>query len=127
MTRSPSCGEAVRSPRALHLAHSDYRDRSATAGIRAAARKGLDLMLGEPGAQITTASGELLRTGLCGPMHWMVAPGVAASGHREGILPCGHEGLQLGRRMSQFCLRRSRIPRSMARSRTLNPQRRTAP
>jgi hypothetical protein len=29
---------------------------------------------------------------------------VAASGHREGILPCRHEGLQLGRRASQFCL-----------------------
>ena len=65
---------------------------------------GLELMLGEPGAQLTTASRELLRAGLGGPMHRMVAPALAPSGHGERVLPCGHEGLQLGRRASQFRL-----------------------
>ena len=105
MTRSPSCARRVRSPRALHLAHSDCavivpRLR----GRRGPAKWGLEPVLGEPSAQVTTASRELLHAGLCGPMHGMVAPAVAASGHREGIRPCRHEGLQFGRRMSQFFL-----------------------
>jgi hypothetical protein len=105
MTRSPSCARRLRSPRALHLAHSDCRMIvPRLRGRRGPAKRGLELVLGEPSAQLTTASRELLRAGLCGPMHGMVAPAVAASCHREGILPCRHEGLELARRASQFCL-----------------------
>jgi hypothetical protein len=105
MTRSPSCARRVRSPRALHLAHSDYRMIvPRLRGRCGRAKPGLELVLGEPSAQLTTASRELLGAGLCGPMHGMVAPAVAPAGHRERIFPGRHEGLQLGRRTSQFCL-----------------------
>ena len=62
-------------------------------------------MFRELGAQPTTASCELLRAGLRSPMNRVFAAAVAASAHRERVLPCRHVGLQLGRRMSKFCLK----------------------
>src|SRR5919106_6201923 len=104
MTRSPYC--ATRSAR---LGRYTWRTRIAgrilarLSGPGGPDNAGLELMLGEPGAQLTTASHELLGAGLCGPMHRMVASAVAPAGHRERIFPGGHEGLQLGLRTSQLC------------------------
>ena len=69
------------------------------------ARRGLELMLRELSAQLTTASCELLRAGPRSPMDRVFAAPVAASAHRERVLPCRHEGPQLGRRTSKFCLK----------------------
>ena len=62
-------------------------------------------MLRELGSQGTTASCELLRAGLSSPMDWVFAAAVAASAHRERVLPCRHVGLQLGRSTSKFGLK----------------------
>jgi hypothetical protein len=62
-------------------------------------------MLRELGAQRTTAGCELLSAGLRSPMDRVFAAAVAASAHRERVLPRRHVGLQLGRRTSKICLK----------------------
>jgi hypothetical protein len=62
-------------------------------------------MLGELGSQLTTASCELLRASLRRPVNRVFAAAVAASAHRERVLPCRHVGPQLGRRTGKFCLK----------------------
>ena len=61
-------------------------------------------MLGQSGTKVATAGLELVgaRSGL--PVDRVLAPPVAARGHREGVPPGRHVALELGHRASQLGL-----------------------
>jgi hypothetical protein len=78
-------------------------------------------VLGQPGAKIATASLELVGVRLGLPVDRVVAPTVAASGHREGITPARSVALELSDGASQLGLQSVSHPVPLNRLHRTNP------
>jgi hypothetical protein len=65
--------------------------------------KALQLVLGEPRLEVSTASVEQVGASAGLLMDRVIAATVAPAAHRKRVLPARHVCLQLGRRLLEFC------------------------